>query len=480
MRNHIKAYLLLFLLTGVWATSVAQESSIEIGKKTIALDEPFSITLIIRSNLDKNTYSPFPDLPGMRRRDVSVSNSKEESNGKTILVQSITQNYIALSEGILTIPSFTITINGKSIASKGTQLTVGPPANPERAEELAASKLYEEILSMKNKFVDVQENAFLALTTDKDTVFVGEGFTVTLALYVAENNQAEMKSYQEGTQLVEILKSIKPSNCWEEDFGIREFQYNSVTIDKRKYAEYKMYQATFYPFNTDTIHFPEVHFKMIKYQVAQDPHATGPSKKEDFVTFHTFGKTVFVKELPPHPLRNGISVGVFRLQEEISNHKLQTGQSFSYQLRIVGEGNMSTVTLPPTKATTVFDFFSPSTKLITQLANNRVVGEKSFTFTCIAKEPGNYRWKNYFQWVYFNTHLKAYDTLASSIVLQVGGESLKNMAISANDLGPAYNNLFSENSQKQPLFTVEAVRKLANMAILVMLVVTLLLLFIKR
>jgi hypothetical protein len=280
--------------------------------------------------------------------------------------------------------------------------------------------------------------------------------------------------------LVEILKKIKPANCWEEDFGIREFQYNSVTIDKKKYAEYKMYQARFYPFNTDTIRFPEVSFKMIKYKVAQDPNATGSHKKEDFVTFQTLPKTVIVKELPPHPLRNGISVGAFHMEEEISNHRLQTGKSFLYKFRIIGEGNISTIILPPQPVNPHFDFFSPTIKVSTQAAGNRVTGEKTFALNGIPKEPGTYAWKDYFHWIYFNTRTGTYDTLASRIILKVSGESLKNMAISANDLGPVYNNLFSESSHQPPFITVSSLRKLVNIVILVMLVATLLLVFIKR
>jgi hypothetical protein len=62
-----------------------------------------------------------------------------------------------------------------------------------------------------------KEDAFLALSTDRDTVFTGESFTLTLALYVAENNQVEMRSFEEGAQLLRLLRELKPANCWEQD-----------------------------------------------------------------------------------------------------------------------------------------------------------------------------------------------------------------------------------------------------------------------
>ena len=48
---------------------------------------------------------------------------------------------------------------------------------------------------------------------------------------------------------------------------------------------------------------------------------------------------------------------------------------------------------------------------------------------------------NYFQWVFFNPREKKYDTLKSQLTLNVVGESKKNEAILASDMGNFYDKI---------------------------------------
>ena len=79
-------------------------------------------------------------------------------------------------------------------------------------------------------FYEVEADAFLSLTTDKKSVYVGEGFNTTLAFYVSESNVADMRFYELGRQLTEILKKIKPGNCWEENFNIENINPKTYNI----------------------------------------------------------------------------------------------------------------------------------------------------------------------------------------------------------------------------------------------------------
>jgi len=59
----------------------------------------------------------------------------------------------------------------------------------------------------------------------------------------------------------------------------------------------------------------------------------------------------------------------------------------------------------------------------------------------IPKEPGKYKLGNYFQWIFFNPREKKYDTLRSQFTVTVTGESKKNEAILANDVGNFYDKI---------------------------------------
>src|SRR5262249_8415683 len=151
-------------------------------------------------------------------------------------------------------------------------------------------------------------------------VYVGEGFTTTLSFLSADNDRAPMQFYELSKQLGDILKKIKPSNCWEENFNIENIEGEPVIINGRNYTQYKIYEATFYPLNTKPIVFPSVPLEMIKYKVAKDPSFFGQNRQLGFKTFYTREKRVTVKELPPHPLRDAVAVGDYRLDERLNRN----------------------------------------------------------------------------------------------------------------------------------------------------------------
>ncbi|MBD0256444.1 MAG: BatD family protein [Cytophagales bacterium] len=465
------------MLGAVSTSSVAfsQESAIELGKKNIALDEPFAITLVIREAQDQHTYSPFPDIAGMQKREVTTVNLKEGSTGKYIISQRITQYYLAAKTGKFTLLPFRMTINGRVLRSPGTTITVEAPGRAAPADTLA-SRLYNEIMGMEKEVAEKKEDAFLAVSTDRDTVFTGEGFMLTLALYVAENNQVEMRSFGEGAQLLKLLRALKPANCWEQDFNLREFVTSQVTVNRKKYTQYKMYQAAFYPLMPDTVLLPAVSFRLLKVQAAGA--RGGPA--QDTVTFFSQPRVVYVKPLPPHPLRDGIPVGNFRLEEGVSNRRLRTGESFTYQLSVSGEGNLSTVNLAPARTGTAIDFFPPDVKANVNTQYSRPAGRKTFRFTGIPREPGRYPLDSVFRLVYFNPARRQYDTLRPRMSLDVDGPSLRTGRIQAGELEPVYRDIAAESNELSPLQREYPVRHIANALLVLMMLGTMVLMGYKK
>jgi hypothetical protein len=301
---------------------------------------------------------------------------------------------------------------------------------------------------------------------------VGEGFTASLAFYVADDNRAEMNFYQVGSQLIEILKKIRPDNCWEENFGIDEIQPLPVSINGKEYTEYKIYQATYYPLNAKPVVFPSVGLKMIKYKVAKEPGFFGLDRRQDFKTFTSQPTTVYPKELPPHPLREKVAVGNFRLSEEIEKRNPGTGESVNYNFRIAGEGNIAGISMPPMPRLSQMDIYPPNTRQDISRSNGRVLGTKLFSYQLIPKEPGQFPLKDYFQWVFFNPVRARYDTLRSAITLKVSGESLQDQGMAAGDLGPLYNSIPKLSNTLRSGGRSDLIRTGANILILLMLIAT--------
>ena len=467
-----KPSLKFLFITGLCLLSFignAQDVFVELGPDKVPLNSTFTIKVTIRNGKLK-TYSDFPTIEGFAKRGTSSSSNTNIVNGQISSSQSIIQRYLPLEEGSFTIPSFTIEVNGKSVSSEGKTVTITEPQQQRR--NTRRRNPFDNIFGNPTEepdFVDVKEEAFLALTTDKSEVYLGEGFTMTFAFYVADANRAPLQFNEAGKQLSTILKELRPQNCWEENFNIENIFGERVTIGGANFTRYKIYQAAYFPLNLEPVHFKSVPFEMIKYKVARSPSFFGRDRQEDFKTFYSKEKTVIVKALPPHPLKDQVAVGKFSLDEKIDKASVETGSSFEYEFNIFGEGNIAGINDPEIPESKNLDFYPPNISQDVNRGNGRVSGSKKYSYFGIPNEPGKYDMKDYFSWVYFDPELAKYDTLTSEVLLNVTGESKKNVSISSTDLGSFYDAIDSESNKLQPLREGRAMQILANVLILAML-----------
>ncbi len=458
---------------------LGQQASVELGRNQIGSNEQFTITLKIQ-NERLRQYSEFPQIPGFRQAGTSSSSSTNIVNGQISSSQSVIQTYLPTQEGSFRLAPFSMTVNEQTVNSPGTTITVGPPQRGDARQQNAQrgnpfADPFEDLFGQREpqEFIEVKDNAFLSLTTSKDEVYLGEGFTTTLGFYVSEEDQAPLQFPSDlGAQLTEILKKIKPSNAWEENFNIEQINGTPVTINGKRYKQYKVYQATFYPLNLDPIEFPSVPLTMIKYRVAKNPSFFGRRRQEDYKTFNTQPKTVRVKDLPPHPLKDAVAVGNYRLDESVSTQKVNTGSSFNYNFKVVGEGNISAIDKPTVKPSEHFEVYPPSVEQNITRRNGQVQGSKAFSYYVVPNEPGNYRLSDLFSWVYFNPTAAQYDTLSSDITLAVEGKSRKNELISEQDVGSFYDKISRADNTLAPRRGDNWEQLLANGLILSMLVLT--------
>jgi hypothetical protein len=360
--------------------------------------------------------------------------------------------YLPERQGTFTIPSFTMKVNDKSISVPGKRVVVGAPVQQQQRDPLRSffDRNTDDFFdSGPAEFVDIKEDAFLALTTSKDQVYVGEGFNATLSFFVSQDNRAPLQFYELGKQLAEILKVLKPANCWEENFNIENIEGENVNINGKDYTQYKVYQASYYPLNAEPIQFNSVGLEMIKYKVAKNPSFFGQNRQEDFKKFYTKQKRVAVKELPPHPLQDVVAVGDYKLDERIRSTDLLTGQSAGYNFNVYGEGNISSIDKPALSRNDRFEFYEPNVRQDITRQNNRVTGTKSFNYFLIPKEPGQYKLGDYFNWIYFNPRIGQYDTLKSRLTVYVTGESKKNETIQSSDPGNFYDRINGADNNLQ-------------------------------
>jgi hypothetical protein len=445
----IRAFLVIGL-SFTFLLSKGQNIQIVLGPDEIGQNQGWTIT-VTANNERLRSYDNFPDIEGFQKRGTSSSSQTNIINGQMSSSQSIIMTYAPMRQGTINVPSFKIKVNDQTFSVTGKKVKVGAPVQQQQSDPFRSFFDRDDFFgrSEPTEFVDIKDDALLAVTTNKDEVYVGEGFNASLSFLISDNNRAPMQFHDLGKQLADILKKLKPANCWEENFDIENIEGEHIQIGGKGYTQYKIYQATFFPLNNQKVEFPSVGLKMIKFKVAKNPSFFGQNRQEDFKTFYSKPKIVRVKELPQHPLRDAVAVGNYKLEERISSNELQTGQSVSYDFNIYGEGNVSSISKPNIIKDNNFDFYEPNVKQNITRENGRVAGTKSFSYFMIPKEPGTYNLSNYFEWVFFNPETKKYDTLKSQQTVNVIGESQQNQAISSNDLGSFYDRIdATDNSLK--------------------------------
>jgi hypothetical protein len=268
------------------------------------------------------------------------------------------------------------------------------------------------------------------------------------------------------------LKKIKPTNAWEENFNVSNIEPEEVTINGKRWTKYKVYEATFFPFSEGKIEIPRIPWEMIKYKVAKNPSFFGTNRQEDFKTFYSSPKTISIIPLPPHPLKNEVSVGQFQLRENITTIEVETGQGFDYNFGISGVGNINAVSAPKRIPTANLNTFDPNVRQQINRGYSRVSGIKDFNYYITFTEAGEYDlWKN-FEWIYFDPSRSVYDTLKSAAIIRVVGESKTNESISSQRLGGLYDRIVIEDNR----FLNEEYKYYFTMAINVFLVVSMILL----
>ena len=459
--------LILLLLSSLQLK--AQDISLELGPDEIGSNEYFTITITVRNGRIKS-YDNFPEIVGFYKQGTSSSTSTNITNGQISSTYSITQNYLPANEGNFVLKPFNMTVNGERISSRGKQIKVGPPVQRRQRyydpfEEFFGRKQQ----SQEQEYIDIEDDAFVGLTVNKSDVYIGEPFLFTFAFYVAETNRAPLQFHEVGNQVTDIMKEIKPTNCWEENFRIESIDGVRKRINGKYYTQYKLFQATYYPFNLDTIRFPAIDFKMIKYKQAKNYTFFGQNRKEAYKIYKSKPIEIIVNDLPDHPLKEEVSVGNFRLSEQISSEDLQTGVSFDYVFSIFGEGNISAISAPINGEGREFEIYPPNIQQDIRRSNGLVRGQKRFDYYILPNEPGEYNLEDYFKWIYFNTKTETYDTLSSELVVNVIGESKKNSEILSTDLGTFYETIGIEDNTLESRFEANWVRILINLILVTVL-----------
>lgn len=468
---------LLFLLcVALVVPARAQQISIELGKGPLPINQYFTISIRLQ-NQPLKEYTPFPEIEGFKKSNRYSSTKTIITGGKTTTVLTIVQNYAALEEGEYAVRPFSMKVNGQMVQSQGMEIKVTHmQANAPLALNLPNLILGEEDappVEDEPEFVDKEDNAFMTIYTNKREVFVGEGVNVVLYFYLTEADQPLLDFYDFANQISGILKQMKQPHTWEETFDYTEITPENVVVQGEPYLRFKLYEAVLFPLNLEPLYFPQLKLQMIKYKVAKNPSLLTQDRQEGYKIFYSRERVIPVKELPPHPLRDVVPVGNYELHESLSNKKVAVNKSFTYLFEVEGEGNLAAIMPPEPEALPGLEFYPPNVRQDVTKRAGHVVGSKSFAYTVLPRESGEYNMREAMHWIYFNPTTTAYDTLRPSLQVQVTGRSENSSGVAlTRDLGSFYNIIQNEDNTLVNMHLLDEIKRYTNIILLVLLAVS--------
>lgn len=473
-----KKLVLFYLFLIPFFPALAQKVRIELGKCPVPIDQYFTISVTLENQILK-TISKFPEIEGFQKSNRFSSTTTNIINGQISTAQTVTQNYAPLKEGEFQIKPFSIEVNGRKHDFKGGTVKIVPAeTQPNAGQQLPPLQGYgilDELFGKQKprEFIDKKEDAFLAFSPQKTTVFVGEGLHVDLSFYVVRADQNLLDFYDLNNQFSAILKQLKPTSVWEEVFDQSNIEPEFVTIDGKEYMRFKLYEAVYFPINTETLLFPSVGLQMIKYKVAKSPVLFGDDRQATYKTYYTAPKIVEVKQLPQHPLRQSVPVGDYKLKEGLDKFKFIASKSFNYVFTIEGEGNLAMLPNPEPLPITGLEFTTPDVRQNITRQNGRVYGQKGFRYFMTPKKPGIYDLGKAFSFIFFNPVSAKYDTLHANTKIKITGETDTDAAIQSKDMGEFYERIPEESNELLSIHQFSEVKLYTNLVVLFLLLASL-------
>ena len=382
----------------------------QIGSKSISQDEnfilSFTLTSVENASASLPTYK-FPELLNFKKQGVSRAKASQSINGQMVNSYTFSQYYQPDNAGNFEINNEFIEVGNQMYRIEPFTIVVSPAVD---TEEFTEELLPNELMLSANE-------PFFVVTSNIGRPFVGQGFTLKMSFFVPESTTQEFEFDRNDLQIPALISKMKPKFCWEENFGITTEQIVKVSINKKKYTEYRFFQATYFALQNQKIQIPALKLRVISLT------RKGLEAIKKPVYFTSAPIEIKLRDLPHHPLSGKVPVGNFQLKETISSSISKTGRPIMYTAILLGDGNGVLWNYKSPESDYFINFVPISVQTTVAPFQEKMFGNKTDKIQIIPKQPGKFALSHYFNWIYFNVKTEQFDTLRSKIVLDITGNS---------------------------------------------------------
>lgn len=434
------------------------------GPSTVVMDRPFNIEYTINTASGRDFRAPeiaaFDVLAGPY---TSTSSSIEIINGRQTSSEEVSYTYTlqAKKTGTFTIPSASITVDGKKITSNGLSIRVLPADANARQQQQGGGNQGNQAPQGASGASVSNENLFIRADVSKTNVYEQEAILVTYKLYaLVDVIQCGAKKLPDFNGFMkQDLDQKKPAQLQLE-------RYNG-----KNYQTAVLYQVVLYPQHSGVIEIGKATFESV---VRVQSRAKVRSIFDDFFdTYSNVNKLltapavkVNVAALPASKPAsfNGV-VGHFNVNANLSSSHVKTNDAITLKMTIAGAGNLKMIKNPEFKIPNGIDSYDPKVTNNFKTTASGVSGTKVIEYTLIPRHSGNYEIAPV-QFAYFDTQSRTYRVVSTPVYkIQVdkgaGGEgpAVVSNYVDKEDvqqLGHDIRYIFTNNvevaPEKEPIF----------------------------
>lgn len=373
-----KFFFILFLLTGNMGLAQTPTLQAVVSKSTVTENEVFTYQII--SNSDCEITPPdFGNLEIVEGPVQGISKNTMYVNNVQTNVQEYSFTYYlrAPKKGTFNIPAATMKCKMKKVVSSPT-VSVKVIA----AKDAVANQ-------------DTKSAHYLKLTTNKNSVYIGEPFVLTLKFYSPKkpNN-------------FEPVQSGAASGLWRTNLNPNQEVFN-MSFENIKGVQYyilELRKEVCIPLRAGKINIePYISALLIQIDIFTNERLEGISNS----------LTIDVKKIPfdtPDNF-NGL-VGQFDLKQEVDKTTLVQGQVMELNLTLSGAGNFNAFDELKLNLPEGFTQSDPEITNETIPTEDGLKGDLNYKFIISANEPGDYEFQP-FSFSYFDIKEKKMKEISS-------------------------------------------------------------------
>ncbi len=358
--------LLMFMLPTILLAQDDITVTVSANERTVKRGDRFALSIEIKGSNFRNVTRPtLPGIPGVVLQSAQPSTSTNYSfvNGVASRTYTFTYVYQADRVGSITIPTFSVTVDGRDyLTNSFTMTAIDRDAN----EPVESAEIY------------------IRMEVSTRRPVVGEQILAELVLYFKPT--LEILQYQ-------VSNSWRTDGFWKEslDDGTAPVAEN-IVIRGERYRRAILSRHALFPNRSGDMSIGEQPVTVTVRTAGryQDPFNVFFGNQRA-VDLSTDAIPLRVASLP-EPER-GVSinaVGDFKITRRISNPNVSVGEAIELITEISGAGNLALLTKPEYTLPEGFETYQPSEDLKLMPTSTSLHGTRTFRDIMIARRSGTY------------------------------------------------------------------------------------------